>query len=74
MTKNGNLSAYPLAALRKSKDYDGLTKREYVAIQVMQAIIIGNSADSSALGKGAALDAVACADDLLDALEKEPPK
>jgi hypothetical protein len=48
----------------------GLTKREHFAIELFKAIVIANNGDTSALGKGAALDAIESANILLAALEE----
>lgn len=49
----------------------GLTKQEHFAGLAMQALIIANNGDSSVInGIGNSLDAIACADLLLQALEK----
>jgi len=47
----------------------GLTKREHFALEIFKAIIIGNNADDTALGKGAALDAIESANILLKELD-----
>lgn len=49
----------------------GLTKREHFALEIFKAIIIGNNADDSALGEGAAIDSIESANILLVALESK---
>lgn len=47
-----------------------LVTRDYFAAQAMNAIIIGNSADTSAIGIGTARDAYAVADAMIKAREE----
>ena len=51
--------------------YPGMSLRDYFAAKAMQAIIIGNGADESALGTGAAKDAYAMADAMLKARKED---
>lgn len=49
--------------------HEGMTLRDYFAAKAMAAIIIGNNADLAALTVGAAQDAYAMADAMLEARE-----
>jgi len=49
------------------RDHSGMSLRDYFAAQAIAAIIIGNDADVSAMTVGAAKDAYAVADAMLEA-------
>ena len=56
-------------AFPSTKDYRGLTKREYFAALALQGLLAG---DPDVAYKGAAEDAVSHADALIKALNLEP--
>lgn len=51
---------------------EGMYLRDYFAAKAMQAIIIGNGADKCSLGLGAAKDAYAAADSMMEARSIAP--
>lgn len=68
----GTLPAFPLGGQGRliASELNGLTRREYYAIQLFNGLIVGRRMTAAAAHKKLVADAIRYADELINQLEK----